>query len=90
MYRVGTLEQSRAESARPVVLFRWFAGLLLMYRDPNIVQPLQLWNMDETHVKDRELLHEARPAIIRPRSLRQPEVVMATIGSGAPACAEAF
>jgi len=59
MYRVRTLEQSRAERARPVVLFRWFAGILLMYRDPNIVQPLQLWNMDETHVKDRDVVDPA-------------------------------
>jgi len=41
------------------VLFRWFAGILLMYRDPNIVQPLQLWNMDETHVKDRDVVDPA-------------------------------
>jgi len=72
------------------VLTKWFAGLRLIYRDLNIVQPRQLWNMDETHVKARELLLEARSTIIGPRGLRKPEVVMATIGSGAAACTAAF
>ena len=69
MDRVGTLEQSRAENARPDVLAKWFAGLRLIYRDLNIVQSRQLWNMDETHVKARELLLEARSTIIGPRGL---------------------
>ena len=90
MYRVSTLEQSHAENARPDVLAKWFAGLRLIYRDLNIVQPRQLWNRDETHVNARELLLEARSTIIGPRGLRKPEVVMATIGSGAAACTAAF
>ena len=87
---MGTSEQSHAENAQPDVLAKWSPGLQLIYRDLNIVQQRQLWNMDETLVKARELLLEARSTIIGLRGLRKPEVVMATIGSGAAACTPAF
>jgi len=89
-YHVGTLEKSRTENVRPDVLSKWFAGLRLIYRDLNIEQPLQFWNTEENHAKDRELLLEARSTIIGPRGLRKAEVVMAAIGSGAAACTAAF
>ena len=89
-YRVGTLEQGRAGNARPDVIALWYAGLRVLFRDLKINRAHQLWNMDETHVKAREVLQEARSTIIGPAGLRKPEVIMAAIGSGAAACTAAL
>jgi len=88
-YRVGTLEQCRAGNARPDVVALWYAGLRVLFRDPKINHAHQLWNMDEAHVKAREVLQEARSTIIGPAGLRKPEVIMAAIGSKAAACTAA-
>jgi len=89
-YRVGTIEQGRAGNARPDVVSLWYAGLRVLFRDLKINHAHQLWNMDETHVKAREVLQEARSTIIGPSGLQKPEVIMAAIGFGAAACTAAF
>jgi len=85
-YRVGTLEDSRAQNARPDVVARSYAALTLCYRDLKIKHPRQVFNMDETHVEPRQLLLEARTTILGGRGMRKPEVTIPSIGSGAAAC----
>jgi len=69
-YRVGTLEDSRAQNARPDIVARWYAALTLCYRDLKIKHPRQVLNMDETHVEPRQLLLEARTTILGGRGMR--------------------
>jgi len=88
-HRVGTLEDNRAQNALPDVVARWYANLTLCYRDLKIRNPLQVFNMDETHVEPRQLLLEARTTILGGRGLRKPEVIILPIGSGAAACTAA-
>jgi len=89
-YRVGMLEQARAENSRPEVLAKWYAGLDLCYRDLGIKQGRQLFNMDETHVRSRDLLTGGRTSIVATDDIDKPEVVAPSIGSAASGCTAAF
>jgi len=89
-YRVGTVEKCRAGNARPDIAALWYAGLRALIRDLKIDNAHQLWIVDETHVKGREVLQEARTTIIGPAGLQRPEVIMAAIDTGAAACTAAF
>jgi len=88
-YRVGTLEDSRAQNARPDLVARWYAALTLCYRDLKIKHPRQVFNMNETHVEPRQLLLEARTTILGGRGMPKPEVIILSVGSGAAACTAA-
>jgi len=86
----GTLEMSRAINSRPEVVARWFAALSLPYRHELIFVGRQIWNMDETAVKAKDIILHARETIIGGKGLRKPEVVVPDIGSGAEGCIAAF
>jgi len=90
LYRVGTLEMSRAINSRPEVVARWFSALSLLYRHERITVGRQIWNMDETAVKARDIILHAHETIIGGKGLRKPEVVVPDIGSGAEGCTAAF
>ena len=83
LYRVGTLEMSRAINSRPEVVARWFAALSLLYRHERNTVGRQIWNMDETAVNARDIILHARETIIGGKELRKPEVVVPDTGSGA-------
>jgi len=90
LYRVGTLEISRAINSRPEVVARWFAALSLLYRHERITVGQQIWNMDETAVKARDIILHAWETIIGGKGLLKPEVVVPDVGSGAEGCTAAF
>lgn len=52
-YRVGMLQQARAENSRPEVLAGWFAFLEPCMRDLGITKARRTLNTDETHVAAR-------------------------------------
>jgi len=89
-YRVGTLEMGRAQNSRPDVVARWFAALTLLYRDERIVLGRQVWNMDETAIKARDIILHARQTILGGEGLKKPELIVPDIGSGAAGCTAAF
>ena len=89
-YRLGMLEQARAENSRPEVLAKWYAGLELCYRDLGIKCGRQIFNMDETHVRSRDLLIGDRTSIVAPKDLDKPEIVSPSIGAAASGCTAAF
>lgn len=89
-YRVGMLEQSRAENSRPDVAAKWFAGLELCYRDLDIQHGRQIIIRDETHVRARDLLIEDQTSIVGTRDMDKPELVSPSIGSAASRCTVAF
>ena len=90
LYRVGTREMSRAINSRPEVVARWFVALSLLYRHKRITVGRQIWNMEETAVKARNIILHARETIIGGKGLRKPEMVVPDIGSGAEGCTAAF
>jgi len=89
-YRVGTLEMGSAQNSRPDVVARWFAALTLLYRDERIVLGRQVWNMDETTIKAREIIIHARETILGGKGLKTPELIVPHIGSEAAGCTAAF
>lgn len=89
-YRVGMLEQARAENSRPDVLEKWCAGLELCYRDLGTQHGRQIFNMDETHVRAPDLLVGDRTSIVGPRDVDKPENVSPSSGAAASGCTVAF
>jgi len=89
-YRAGTIENGRATNERPDVIASWFAALTLLYRQLRITHPRQVWNMDETAVKARDVMLHARASIIDGAGMSKPEVDLPKIGSGASTCTSVF
>lgn len=89
-FRVGMLEQARAENSKPEVLAKWYAGLELCYRELQIKHMRQIFHMDQTHVRSRDLLVGDRAPIVAPDDLDKPEVVSSSIGAATSGCSAAF
>lgn len=89
-YCVGTLEMDRARNSRRDVLARWCAALTLLYRDERIVHARQVWNMDETAIRARDVILHSRQTILGGKGLTKPESLVPDIGSAKAGCTAAF
>ena len=89
-YPVSTLELGREEISRPDVVARRFAAFTLLYRDERIVLGRQVWNIDETAIKARDIILHARQTILGVKGLKNPELISPDFGSGAAGCTATF
>lgn len=64
--------------------------MTLLFRHERITMGRQIWNMDETAVKAREIILNSRSTVLGPCGLHKPELIVPDVGSAAASCTAAF